>query len=123
MKSNGKNATKTTANRNGKLKAASRKAAKTSSSKRPAKKAASKKRLAVKSTVPPKFRELKRLEAAEDPRFWELRKEFRDYFNNLSEEEVEPFLEGLRHPYTDYLAIELVRQSWRENPVNIWGSS
>jgi len=123
MKSNGKSATKTAASRSGKLKAASRKTTKTSSSKRPAKKAASKKRQVVKSTVPPKFRELKRLEAAEDPRFWELRKEFRDYFNNLSEEEVEPFLEGLRHPYTDYLAIEMVRQSWRENPVSIWGNS
>ncbi len=122
MKSNSKSTTKTTASRSGKLKAPNRKAAKTSSSKRPAKKAASKKRLVVKSTVPPKFRELKQLAAKKDPRFLQLRREFRDYFYSLSDEEVPPFLEGLGYPYMDYLATELARESFKQNPISIWGT-
>jgi len=122
MRSNGKRATKATASRKGSLKTAS----KTASAKRPARKAASrngKRRQVVNSTVPPQFRELKQLAATNDPRFWELRTEFRDYFRSLPEEEVEQFLKGLGRPYLDYLTLALAQESWAENPVNIRGNS
>lgn len=125
MKSNGKSATKTTAKRIGNLKTAGRKVSKTAGAKRPAKKVASKnvkKRQVVKSTVPPQFRELKQLAAKKDPRFQQLRREFRDYFYSLSDEEVTPFLEGLGYPYIDYLVTELARESFRQNPISIWGT-
>ena len=76
----------------------------------------------VKSTVPPQFRELKQLAAANDPRFWELRREFKDYFYTLPEAEIEPFVEGLGEPYLGYLFIELARESVRNNPISIWGT-
>jgi hypothetical protein len=125
MKSNGKKAAKATASRNGNLKAVGRKGTKTASAKRSTKMTASKngkKREVAKSTVPPRFRELKQLAAKNDPRFWELRLEFRDFVRNMPEDEMEPFMEGLGQPYLDYLVTALIQQSWKEDPVMTWGN-
>jgi hypothetical protein len=123
MKSNGKSATKTTANRIGNLKPVSRKATKTASAKRPAKKSARKnggKRQTVKSTVPPQFRVLRRMDP-KDPRYWELRDRFREYYKSLPEEEIEPFLEGLKRPFLDYLFVDLARHQYEtEGFFSVW---
>lgn len=95
-------------------KAAARKQAAKANGKAPGKQNG-KKRRSIKSTVPPQFRELPKLGEANDPRFWELRSEFKDYFKSLPEEEVEPFLNGLKYPFVDYLSIELAQESWRNN--------
>jgi len=107
MKSNGKLAAKTVAKRKttGTKTTAPPKA--TLTAKATAKKNGQK-RQAVKSTVPPQFRVLKQLAAAKDPRFWELRREFRDYLYSLPEEDREPFMEGLGQPYIDYLAMAMI---------------
>lgn len=121
MKSNGKLAAKTAAKR----KTTSTKttaAAKAKLTAKPAAKKNGKKRAVVKSTVPPQFRALPRLAKLDDPRFWTLRRELRDYFNNLPEEEVEPFLAGLKEPYQGYLFIELAQETFRNNPISIWGT-
>jgi len=125
MKASGKKTAKLSSRSNGKLKTASRKSAKTASGKRTPKQAAKKngkKRRAITSTVPPQFREMKRLAATNDPRFWTLRRELRDYLYSLPDEEVEPFLDGLGEPYLGYLCVELARESFRENPISIWGT-
>ena len=107
MKSNGKLAAKTAAKR----KTTSTKTPVATKSKATVKSAAKKngkKQAAASSTVPPQFRVLKQLAAAKDPRFWELRLEFRAYFYALPEEEWEPFLEGLGPPYLDYLVMAMI---------------
>ncbi|MGH9844952.1 MAG: hypothetical protein ACREEM_40055 [Blastocatellia bacterium] len=65
---------------------------------------------------------MKKLAAKNDPRFWELRREFRDYVRNMPEDEMEPFMEGLGQPYLDYLVTALIQQSWKEDPVSAWGN-
>jgi hypothetical protein len=113
MKSKGERATKTTASPIAKLKPASRKAAKTVRAKRPVRKAAStsgRMRQRSKSSLPAQFRPLKQLSLAKDPRFWTLRKEFKDYFRQLPEEEKEPFLDGLGSDYLGYLLMELIHE-------------
>lgn len=116
MKSNGKLATKTVAKR----KTTSTKPMVTAKAKltaKPAAKKNGKKRAVVKSTVPPQFRVLKQLAAAKDPRFWELRREFRAYFYALPEEEREPFLEGLGEPYLDYLVMAMIQEGEGSRPT------
>ncbi len=126
MKPSGKKTAKLSSRSNGKLKATGRKSTKTASGEKTAKQAAkksSKKRRVIKSTVPPQFRELKMLAAAEDPRFWTLRREFRDYLYTLPDEQVEPFLEGLEEPYLGYLVMALVQERGRKKPVKLGGIS
>jgi hypothetical protein len=120
MRQSGKKATKKTA------KKAVRKSAapKTEAKKQAAKlngKQGGKKRRTIKSTVPLRFRELPKLGEANDPRFWELRSEFKDYFKSLPDEEVEPFLDGLKRPFVDYLSIELAQESWRNSRKAVGG--
>lgn len=126
MKQSSKKATKKTAKKAARKSAMPKAAAKKQAAKGNGKatgKQSGKKRRLIKSTVPPQFRELKQLAAKNDPRFWELRTEFRDYFRALPEEKVEPFLKGLGRPYLDYLVIALAQQSSAENPVDIRGDS
>ncbi|MGH9833562.1 MAG: hypothetical protein ACREBD_17595 [Blastocatellia bacterium] len=120
MKASSKKSAKLSSRSNGKLKTAGRKSTKTASSKQTAKQAAKKsvkRPRTIKSTVPPQFRELKRLAATNDPRFWTLRREFRDYLYTLPDEEVEPFLEGLEQPFLDYLVMAVVQERGRKKPV------
>lgn len=115
MKSNGKLAAKTAAKR----KTTSTKttaAPKAQLTAKPAAKKNGKKRVVTKSTVPPQFRVLKQLAAAKDPRFWELRHEFRAYFHALPEEEREPFLEGLGHPHLEYLVMAMIAARGGRSP-------
>jgi hypothetical protein len=126
MKSSAKKTAKLSSRSNGKLRTAGSKQTKTASGKPTVKRAAkksSKKRRVIKSTVPPQFRELKRLAATNDPRFWTLRREFRDYLYTLPEEEVEPFLEGLGEPYLGYLVMAVVQERGRKKPVRLRGIS
>jgi hypothetical protein len=112
MKSSGKKTTPSATSRGMKSKPMSRKMAKAGGAKTAAKKVASKngkKQRPVRSTVPPQFRELRQLAAKNDPRFWKLRDEFRDYFRCLPEEEIGIFWEGLGQPYLDYLALALIQ--------------
>ncbi len=117
MKASSKKTAKLSSRSNGKLKTAGGK----QTVKRAAKKS-NKKRRVIKSTVPPQFRAMKRLAATKDPRFWTLRRELRDYLYSLPEEEVEPFLDGLGEPYLGYLFIELSQESFRKNPISVWGT-
>jgi len=119
MKQSSKKAKKKISKKLASKKEAMRTATPKSAARKRAAKRISKQRMSVKSTVPPQFRELKQLAAKNDPRFWELRDEFRDYFRSLPEQEVEPFLKGLGRPYLDYLAIALAQESWAKNPVRI----
>lgn len=117
MKPSSKKTAKLSSRSNGKLKTAGRQQDKTAAKK------SARKRRTVKSTVPPQFRELKQLAAANDPRFWTLRREFRDYLYTLPEEEVEPFLEGLGEPYLGYLVMALVQERGRKKPARLRGIS
>jgi hypothetical protein len=117
MKSSSKKTAKLRSRSNGKLKPSGGKSAQAASGKRASRQAAkkgAKKRRTTKSTVPPQFRELKQLAAKKDPRFWDLRKQFRDYLRGLPEESVEPFLAGLGEPYLGYLVMEMIQE--RANP-------
>ncbi len=126
MKSSSRKTAKLSSRSNGKLKTSGKKSAKAASGKRAVKQVAkksAKKRRVIKSTVPPQFREMKRLAATNDPRFWTLRREFRDYLYTLPDEQVEPFLEGLEEPYLDYLVMALVQERGRKKPVRPGGIS
>ncbi len=114
MKQSSKKATKKTEKITARKSAMPKAAAKKQAAKRNGKQSG-KKRRTIKSTVPPQFRELPKLGEANDPRFWELRSEFKDYFKSLPDEEVEPFLDGLKRPFVDYLSIELAQESWRNS--------
>jgi len=117
MKTSSKKTAKLSSRSNGKLKTAGRKQAKTAAKK------SARKRRTIKLTVPPQFRELKRLASTNDPRFWTLRREFRDYLYTLPDEQVEPFLEGLEEPYLGYLVMALVQERGRKKPVKLGGIS
>lgn len=114
MKQSSKKATIKTAKKAARKSATTKTATKKQAAKRNGK-TNSRERRSIKSTVPPQFRELPKLGEANDPRFWELRSEFKDYFKSLPDEEVEPFLDGLKRPFVDYLSIELAQESWRNS--------
>lgn len=113
MKSRGKKTVKLPSRSARKLRTAIRNPVK------PAAKESARKRRTIKSTVPPQFRELKQLAAANDPRFWTLRREFRDYLYTLPEEEVEPFLEGLGEPYLGYLVMAMVQERGQKKSARL----
>ncbi len=119
MKQSSKKATKKVAKKSAAPKAAAKKQAAKGNGKAKGRQSG-KKRRTIKSTVPPQFRELKRLAVAKDPRFWELRKQFKDYFRGLPEEAVEPFLKGLGDPYLGYLVMELVQERTNPNAVKVF---
>lgn len=123
MKPSGKKTAKLSSRSNGKLKTAGSKTARTASGKRTPKQAAkksSKKRWTIKSTVPPQFRAMPKMDA-KDPLFWELREQFKNYYKSLPEEEVDDFLKGLRRPFLDYLVNDLAReQHARGEFISIW---
>jgi hypothetical protein len=115
MKQSSKKATKKTTKKAARKSAMPKAAAKKQAAKRNGKatgKQSGKKRRSIKSTVPPQFRVLPRLGEANDPRFWELRREFKDYFKSLPDEEAEAFIAGLEYPFVDYLALELTREEY-----------
>jgi hypothetical protein len=112
MKASGKRTAKLSSRSNGKLKTAGRNSTKTASGERAAKQAAkksSKKRRTIKSTVPPQFRAMPKMDA-KDPRFWELREQFKNFYKSLPEEEVDNFVKGLKRPFLDYLVNDLARE-------------
>jgi len=123
MKPSSKKTAKLSSRSNGKLRTASRKPTKPVSGKRTAKQAAKtgvKKRRVIKSTVPSQFRAMPKMDA-KDPQFWELREQFKKYFQSLSEKEAEKFVKGLKHPFLDYLIIDLARERYaRGEFISIW---
>ena|SRR5215210_402526 len=116
MKSNGRKATKPPSNNRSKPKA-SKKQVKVTSSKRATKAVASKngeKRQVTRSTVPARFRELKRMDP-KAPGYWELRDQFKAYYKSLPEDEIETFLAGVKRPFPDYLAIDLAHDQYQQS--------
>ncbi len=112
MKSNSQKTARLSSRSNGKLKPSGAKSAPPARGKRASKQAAkkgAKKRRTIKSTVPPQFRAMPKMDA-KDPQFWELREQFKKYFQGLSEKEAEKFAKGLKRPFLDYLIIDLARE-------------
>ena len=114
MKSNGDKAAKPLSTNRPKSKAGKKQAG-AASSKRATKTASDrngKKRQSVKSTVPPQFRELRRMDP-KAPGYWELRDQFKAYYKSLPEDEIETFLDGLKSPFLDYLVIDLTNDRYQ----------
>jgi hypothetical protein len=112
MKQSGKKATKKTTKKAARKSAAPKTAAKKQAAKGNGKatgKRSGKKRRTIKSTVPPQFRAMPKMDA-KDPQYWELREQFKKYFQSLSEKEAENFAKGLKRPFLDYLIIDLARE-------------
>ena len=114
MKSNGSKTAKPVSTTRSKSKAG-KKQTRATSSKRVTKTVTSqngKKRQSVKSTVPPQFRELRRMDP-KAPGYWELRDQFKAYYKSLPEDEIETFLDGLKSPFLDYLVIDLTNDRYQ----------
>lgn len=112
MKQSSKKTVKKTAKKAARKSAMPKAAAKKRAAKQNGKangKQSGKKRRTIKSTVPPQFRAMPKMDA-KDPQFWELREQFKKYFQSLSEKQAEKFAKGLKRPFLDYLIIDLARE-------------